>query len=123
MHRLLAITLAGTFGIVATLAFAQTAAPQQKAPAAQTAAPAAPAAKSAAPAPAANPQQERMKECNVKAEGKKGDERKAFMSDCLSGKEPPVKMTQQEKMTACNKKAGDMKGDDRKKFMSECLKG
>ena len=45
------------------------------------------------------------------------------MSDCLSGKEPPVKMTQQEKMTACNKKAGDMKGDNRKKFMSECLKG
>jgi hypothetical protein len=124
MHRLLALALAGSFGIVATSAFAQTAAPQQKAPAAQTAAPApaAPAAKSAAPAPAANPQQERMKECNVKAEGKKGDERKAFMSSCLSGKEP-VKMTQQEKMTACNKKAGDMKGDERKKFMSECLKG
>jgi hypothetical protein len=95
MHRLLAIALAGTFGVVATFAFAQTAAPQQKAPATQT----------AAPAPAANPQQERMKECNVKAEGKKGDERKAFMSTCLSGKEPPVKMTQQEKMTACNKKA------------------
>ena len=110
MHRLLAIALAGIFGIVATLAFAQTAAP-------------APATKSAAPAPAANPQQERMKECNVKAEGKKGDERKAFMSSCLSGKEPPVKMTQQEKMTACNKKAGEMKGDERKKFMSECLKG
>ncbi len=35
----------------------------------------------------ANPQQERMKECNTKAEGKKGDERKAFMSSCLSGKE------------------------------------
>src|SRR5690348_14805902 len=31
-----------------------------------------------------NPQQERMKTCNAKAEGKKGDERKAFMSDCLS---------------------------------------
>lgn len=130
MHRLLAIAFAGTFGVVATIAFAQTAAPQQKAPATQTAAPApaaaqpaAPAAKSAAPAPAANPQQERMKECNVKAEGKKGDERKAFMSTCLSGKEPAVKMTQQEKMTACNKKAGDMKGDERKKLMSECLKG
>ena len=28
-------------------------------------------------------QQEKMKVCNKKAEGKKGDERKAFMSDCL----------------------------------------
>ena len=37
----------------------------------------------------ANAQQERMKECNTKAEGKKGDERKAFMSSCLSGKEAP----------------------------------
>jgi hypothetical protein len=34
----------------------------------------------------------------------KGDERKTFMSSCLSGDAP--KMTQQEKMTACNKKAG-----------------
>jgi hypothetical protein len=80
----------------------------------------------AAPAaPAANPQQERMKECNTKATGKTGDARKTFMSACLSGKEEaaPVKMTQQERMTACNKKAGDMKGDERKKFMSTCLKG
>ena len=75
-------------------------------------------AKSAAPA-AANPQQERMKDCNKQAEGKKGDERKTFMSACLSGEMP--KMTQQQKMTACNKKAGDMKGDERKKFMSSCL--
>ena len=28
-------------------------------------------------------QQERMKTCNVDATGKKGDERKAFMSECL----------------------------------------
>jgi hypothetical protein len=65
-----------------------------------------------------------MKACNTKAEGKKGDERKAFMSACLSGKDAPAaKMTQQEKMTACNKKAADKKGDERKAFMSECLKG
>ena len=32
-------------------------------------------------------QQTRMKECNVKAKGKKGDERKQFMSACLSGKD------------------------------------
>jgi hypothetical protein len=35
-------------------------------------------------------QQTRMKECNVKAKGKKGDERRQFMSACLSGKEDPV---------------------------------
>ena len=41
-----------------------------------------------APAFAAdNPQQVRMKECNAKAADKKGDDRKQFMSDCLSGKE------------------------------------
>jgi hypothetical protein len=34
-------------------------------------------------------QQTRMKECNVKAKGKKGDERRQFMSACLSGKEDP----------------------------------
>lgn len=72
-------------------------------------------------AAAANPQQERMKACNEKAKGKSGDDRKKFMSSCLSGEQP--KMTQQEKMTYCNKNAGDRKGDDRKKFMSDCLKG
>jgi hypothetical protein len=91
-------------------------------PAAAQTAPTAPASKPAAAAPApANTQQERMKVCNEKATGKTGDDRKKFMSSCLSGQEP-VKMTQQERMTACNKKAGDMKGDERKKFMSECLK-
>jgi hypothetical protein len=34
-----------------------------------------------------HPQQTRMKECNVKAKGKKGDERRQFMSACLSGKD------------------------------------
>ncbi|MEO8134875.1 MAG: PsiF family protein [Betaproteobacteria bacterium] len=50
---------------------------------------------SAVPALAADhPQQNRMKDCNVKAKGKKGDERKQFMSACLSGKDvaqPPAK--------------------------------
>jgi hypothetical protein len=41
------------------------------------------------PAPAAAPggksaQQEKMKACNANAQGKKGEERKAFMKDCLS---------------------------------------
>ncbi len=38
-----------------------------------------------------HPQQTRMKECNVKAKGKKGDERRQFMSACLSGKDAGVK--------------------------------
>lgn len=42
------------------------------------------AAPAAEKAPSA--QQQRMKQCNVDAKGKKGDERKAFMKDCLSKK-------------------------------------
>ena len=68
---------------------------------------------------AANPQQNKMSECNQQAGDKKGDDRKKFMSTCLKKDKP---MTQQEKMKACNKDAGGKKGDDRKKFMSECLK-
>ncbi|HEX3125531.1 MAG TPA: PsiF family protein [Rhodanobacteraceae bacterium] len=34
---------------------------------------------------AVTPQQQRMKDCNVQATGKHGDERKAFMSTCLKG--------------------------------------
>lgn len=37
------------------------------------------------PAHAANAQQERMASCNKDAAGKKGDDRKAFMSSCLRG--------------------------------------
>jgi hypothetical protein len=85
--------------------------------------------KKKAPSDAQKAQQQRMADCNKTAGDKKyeGDNRKAFMKNCLAGKdwEPPVdkKKAQQEKMTACNAKAGDKKGDDRKKFMSECLKG
>lgn len=64
-------------------------------------------------------QQNKMVACNKSAEGLKGDERKAFMSDCLK-KDKPV--SQQNKMTQCNKDAGAMKGDERKAFMSQCLK-
>ena len=63
-------------------------------------------------------QQTKMATCNVDAADKKGDERKAFMKECLSAK----KATQQEKMKTCNVDAKGMKGDERKKFMSECLK-
>lgn len=75
-----------------------------------------------APAFAQNSQQDKMKVCNAQAAGKKGDDRKAFMKDCLSAK-PAMdkKMTQQEKMKACNAQAAGKKGDDRKAFMKDCL--
>ena len=69
-----------------------------------------------------NSQQEKMKACNAQAGDKKGDERKAFMSECLKGATAPA--TQQEKMKKCNADANAkaLKGDDRKTFMSDCLK-
>ncbi|MCY1282286.1 Phosphate starvation-inducible protein PsiF precursor [compost metagenome] len=74
-------------------------------------------------------QQERMKTCNADATAKalKGDERKAFMSNCLKadGEAPAMTMTpQQQKMKTCNADASAkaLKGDERKAFMSNCLK-
>ena len=86
MKRLLALAIVGAFAAVATPAFAE------------------------------NAQQERMKTCNTKAADRKGDERKKFMSDCLSAE----KKTYDNKMGACNTKC--MTGDERKKFMSDCMK-
>ena len=80
---------------------------------------------------AAPQQQNKMKACNEQANEKgfgegKGDERKAFMKDCLSAKSEKGgggKGSQQSKMKTCNKEAGDkkLKGDERKQFMSDCL--
>jgi len=64
-------------------------------------------------------QQTKMATCNKEAGDKKGDERKAFMKDCLSAKK---ETPQQVKMKACNAEAKGKKGDERKAFMSECLK-
>ena len=76
---------------------------------------------------AATGQQNKMKECNASATDKKGDERKAYMKECLSAKPAAAAKgtSQQEKMKACNKEAGEkaLKGDERKTFMSGCLKG
>jgi hypothetical protein len=104
---------------------------------------AAPAAAPApeAPAAAGNSQQNKMATCNKEATGKKGDERKAFMKECLSNKPaapaaapapapapaaapaaPAAGNSQQNKMATCNKEATGKKGDERKAFMSECLK-
>jgi len=51
---------------------------------AKKAAPAAEKAKKE-PSEAQKKQQERMKDCNAKAEGKSGDDRKKYMSSCLKG--------------------------------------
>jgi len=64
------------------------------------------------------PQQKLMGTCNTEATGKKGDERKAFMKDCLSD----GKKLQQERMKLCNSQATGKTGDDRKAFMGQCLK-
>lgn len=76
-------------------------------------------------------QQEKMKQCNADAKTKalKGDERKQFMSQCLSagGAAPTERKLspQQEKMKQCNAdaKTKALKGKERKAFMSSCLKG
>jgi hypothetical protein len=77
---------------------------------------------------AKTPQQTKMGTCNKDATGKTGDERKAFMKECLSAKPAAApaadgKTAQQTKMKTCNAdaKTKALKGDDRKKFMSECL--
>jgi psiF repeat len=79
-------------------------------------------------ASAAPTKQSTMAACNAQADDKgfgegKGDERKAFMKDCLFGKQTKVGGTQQSKMKTCNKEAGEksLKGDERKTFMSACL--
>jgi hypothetical protein len=72
-------------------------------------------------------QQTKMGTCNKDATGKKGDERKAFMKECLSAKpaaaaSEPAATGQQSKMKTCNVDAKGKKGDERKAFMKECLK-
>ncbi|EWM50458.1 psiF repeat family protein [Bordetella holmesii 70147] len=67
-------------------------------------------AQTAAPAAATKemtPQQKRMSDCNASAAGKKGDDRKTYMSSCLKGEAPAKPLTpQQQRMKDCNAKAG-----------------
>jgi hypothetical protein len=71
----------------------------------------------------------KMGQCHkdAKAKSLSGDERKAFMKECLSAKgasaEPTKAATQQDKMKTCNAEAKGLKGDERKEKMSACLKG
>jgi hypothetical protein len=78
------------------------------------------------PAQADNSQQAKMTSCNADASAKQlsGEDRKAFMSKCLSKGSATTGNSQQEKMKSCNAEANgkSLKGDDRKSFMSTCLK-
>ncbi|WP_133648831.1 PsiF family protein [Paraburkholderia flava] len=77
-----------------------------------------------APVFAQNTQQTKMATCNTQASGKKGDDRKAFMKNCLSASPAAAAsgpMSQQDKMKMCNTQATGKKGDDRKAFMKTCL--
>ena len=84
----------------------------------------APAGAMAAPA-AKNAQQDKMKQCNMDAAGKKGDERKAFTKGCLSDKPMAAEAAKpadpKQRMKMCNKDATGKKGDERKAFMKDCL--
>ena len=111
MRHTISIAALG-FTLVSGMAFAAD-------PVKPAAAPAAAAPAASAPAAEKTPQQSKMATCNKDAEGKKGDERKAFMKDCLSASKQEK---QQNKMKTCNADAAGKKGDERKAFMSECLK-
>jgi hypothetical protein len=79
----------------------------------------------------AGAQQNKMKECNADAKQQvlKGDERKAFMRNCLkkdgdaSADAAAAPSSQQKKMKSCNAdaKTKALKGQQRKDFMKSCL--
>ena len=100
-------------------------------PAPQAPAIAAPPPPAPTPVLKSNAQQTRMKTCNAAAAGKKGEERKAFMKNCLSGEETTEATSgkklsaSQERMKTCNATAKEkkLKGAERKTFLSACLKG
>ena len=83
MKILMTLAVLGALAAFAAPSFAQGTAP---APATKAA-----TAPAAVPAAAPNAQQERMKECNTKAEGKKGDERKAYMAPPVITRQPAAR--------------------------------
>lgn len=71
--------------------------------------------------PAKSKQQNKMVTCNADASSKKGDERKAFMKECLSSKPAKAMTPQQEKMKGCSAEGKGKKGTEYKTFMKSCL--
>ena len=75
-------------------------------------------------AQAATEQQSKMKTCNAEAKGKKGDERKAFMKECLSAKaDAPAAAAAPAPSAACEKSAADKKlaGAAKTSHMKKCM--
>jgi hypothetical protein len=76
-----------------------------------------------------NTQQEKMTSCNADAtaKGLKGDDRQAYMKNCLSAHPTTTAKgnSQQEKMKTCNADATakGLKGTDRQAYMKTCLSG
>ena len=74
-----------------------------------------------------NSQQEKMTACNnqATAKGLSGEQRKSYMSTCLSkgGGQSTSTNSQQQKMKDCNTAASkkNLTGSDRESFMSKCL--
>jgi hypothetical protein len=69
-----------------------------------------------------NSQQSKMAACNTQAAGKTGDDRKAFMKDCLSSK-PAAPPTSKLGQCSHDAKAKGLSGTDRRSYMSSCMKG
>ena len=74
----------------------------------------------------ATPQQDKMKACNAEAKGKKGDERKAFMKECLAGAAPAAASAPAAAGgagAACEKSAADKKlhGAAAKSHIKKCM--
>ncbi len=77
----------------------------------------------------AGAQQDKMKACNAdaKEQALKGDERKAFMKNCLKKDAAldtaAVPASQQNKMKSCSAEAKSkaLKGQEHKDFMKSCL--
>jgi hypothetical protein len=85
MNRHFIIALAALAASFVAHAAEPPATPVKPTPAVSAPAKAAPATPAAAPQKtAATSQQDRMRECNKQATGKKGPERKEFMKTCLS---------------------------------------
>jgi len=84
------------------------------------------------PTAAQKAQRERMKACNQEAKAKelKGDERKAFMQECLKSENSAAsksakadKVAAKEKAEQCKQEAAEkkLKGDARKTYLASCL--
>ena len=72
----------------------------------------------------ATPQQDKMKACNADAKGKKGDERKAFMKECLSDSAASAAVAPAASAAAaCDKSAADKKlyGAAAKSHIKKCV--